>query len=68
MATQTELDQARAALHQLSLGRHAVSVEKDGRKTTFNQVNKAQLQAYVAELELALGVTTRRRSGPARVC
>lgn len=64
MATQAQLDEARGALHQLLLGRRAVKIQKDGRTLEFTPASKRELEEYIGQLELTLGVNTRRR-GPA---
>ena len=66
MATHSQLDEARTALHQLLLGRRAVRVQKDGRTVEYTPASKRQLEDYIGQLEAELGVSTRRR-GPARV-
>jgi hypothetical protein len=66
MASQTELNQARAALHDLVLGKRAVKIQKDGRTVEYQQVNIDELRVYIQQLESDLGVGTTRR-GPAGV-
>tara|TARA_R110001583_G_scaffold34551_1_gene115872 strand:- start:22231 stop:22437 length:207 start_codon:yes stop_codon:yes gene_type:complete len=66
MATQTQLDEARAALHQLLLGRRAVKIQKDGRTVEYTPASKRQLEEYIGQLEVELGAAGRRR-GPAGV-
>lgn len=65
MATQAELDAARAALHDLMMGKRVATVQKDGRKVEFTATSVSDLKKYIADLELQVGTTSRRR-GPAR--
>lgn len=64
MATQSELDSARAALHDLMTGKRVATVQKDGRRVEFTATSVADLKKYIAELEVQIGTTSRRR-GPA---
>lgn len=64
MATQTELDSARAALHDLMTGKRVATVQKDGRRVEFTATSVSDLKKYIAELESQIGVKQRRR-GPA---
>ncbi|AMJ70182.1 phage tail protein [Enterobacter cloacae] len=65
MATQAELDAARAALHDLMMGKRVATVQKDGRRVEFTATSVSDLKKYIADLELQVGTTSRRR-GPAR--
>ena len=65
MATQTQLDEARAALHSLITGKRAVKVQKDGRMVEYTPANRRDLEQYTNQLEIELGQSNRRR--PARV-
>lgn len=65
MATQAELDAARAALHDLMMGKRVATVQKDGRKVEFTATSVSDLKKYIADLESLVGTTSRRR-GPAR--
>lgn len=67
MASQAQLDEARAALHKLHTGKSAASIRKGDRLVEFTPVNMSELKQYVDELEAQLGGTQRRR-GPARLC
>lgn len=60
------LTEARRALHDLLLGKSVVSVTKDGRQVQFNQANMADLRSYINEIEIYIGLPSRR-SGPAGV-
>lgn len=64
MATQSELDSARTALHDLMTGKRIATVQKDGRRVEFTDTSVADLKKYIAELEVQIGITSRRR-GPA---
>lgn len=64
MATQTQLDQARQARHQIITGTKAVKVQKDGRSVEYNQTNLSQLENYIQQLESQLeGGKMRRPMG-----
>lgn len=65
MATQTELDAARAALHDLMMGKRVATVQKDGRRIEFTATSVIDLKKYIADLESQVGTNSRRR-GPAR--
>ncbi|MCI7923277.1 phage tail protein, partial [Klebsiella pneumoniae] len=43
MATQSELDSARAALHDLMTGKRVATVQKDGRRVEFTATSVADL-------------------------
>lgn len=60
MYTQEMLNEARKALHELLLGKKAVSISKDGRQVQFNQTSIADLRRYINEIETALGMASRR--------
>lgn len=64
MATQDELDAARAALHELMMGKRVATVQKDGRRVEFTATSVSDLKKYIADLESQVGTTSRRR-GPA---
>lgn len=69
MATQTDLDAARAALHDLMMGKRVATVQKDGRRVEFTATSVSDLKKYIAELESQ--VTPHPASvsrGPARRC
>lgn len=54
------LAEARRALHLLMTGRSVVKLVIDGQETTFNAVNRADLERYIASLEAALNGQPRR--------
>lgn len=60
MATQLDLDNARAARHELMTGKRVASIQKNGRAVTFTSASLTELNNYIAELESALGVRSRR--------
>lgn len=62
MATQQQLDEARAALHNLITGKAVVSIQKNGRKVEYNLANKAELQGYISQLESELSARHARRA------
>jgi predicted regulator of Ras-like GTPase activity (Roadblock/LC7/MglB family) len=56
MATQLQLDQARAAYHALMTGQMAeVVVDQNGERIHFVKANAGKLLAYIQQLEVALG-------------
>lgn len=57
-----QLAEAEAALHQLRIGQHIVSISKGGRTVQFQQTNKQELVDYIDELKVKLGLKPRRRS------
>ncbi|MEC3934466.1 gpW family protein [Citrobacter farmeri] len=64
MAAQSDLDSARAALHDLMTGKRVATVQKDGRRVEFTVTSVSDLKKYIADLEVQVGITQRRR-GPA---
>ncbi|EMB4326678.1 gpW family protein [Pluralibacter gergoviae] len=64
MATQADLDAARAALHELMTGKRVATVQKDGRRVEFTATSVSDLKKYIADLESQIGTISRRR-GPA---
>lgn len=64
MAAQSDLDSARAALHDLMTGKRVATVQKDGRRVEFSVTSVSDLKKYIADLEVQVGITQRRR-GPA---
>lgn len=62
---ETQLVEARAALHKLSLGQSVASVEVDGHRVQYTQASRASLVRYVAELEAECGqVPEKKRRRP----
>lgn len=55
MASQQQLTEAEAALHQLATGKKAVRLQQNGRIVEYLPANMAQLRAYINELKIALG-------------
>ncbi|MBJ9275298.1 phage head-tail joining protein [Citrobacter amalonaticus] len=64
MASQSDLDSARSALHDLMTGKRVATVQKDGRRVEFTVTSVSDLKKYIADLEVQVGITKRRR-GPA---
>lgn len=64
MASQSDLDSARAALHDMMTGKRVATVQKDGRRVEFTVTSVSDLKKYIADLEVQVGITQRRR-GPA---
>ncbi|EBW1751691.1 phage tail protein [Salmonella enterica subsp. enterica serovar Newport] len=63
MATMAELIEARAALHDLMMGKRVATVQKDGRRVEFTATSVSDLKKYIAEMEASLKTGGRR--GPA---
>ncbi len=61
MATITQLEEARAALHQLRIGKQAVKVQRDGKMVEYSPANAGALDQYVKQLERELGIGAVRR-------
>lgn len=59
MATaQERLDEARAALHQLAIGKSVVSVQdSNGESVSFGRTNINALRAYIRDLDAEVGGT-----------
>ncbi|WP_028303486.1 gpW family head-tail joining protein [Oceanospirillum maris] len=62
MATTQQLQEAKAALHNLMTGKAVVSLQRDGRKVEYTPANKAQLQNYINQLESELNARSVRRA------
>ncbi|WP_028301557.1 phage head-tail joining protein [Oceanospirillum beijerinckii] len=62
MATQAQLDEAKAALHKVTTGKGVASIQKDGRKVEYTPVNVSELRSYIRELESVLASSQRRRA------
>lgn len=61
--TKEKLDEALHALHQLNIGNSVVSIQKDGRRVEFRPADRAQLQAYISQLQAEVtGSGPRRRA------
>ena len=58
---EARLAQAEAALHDLLVGRKAVQLDYDGRRTAFAPSDEAKLRQYIQELKAALGRPGARR-------
>lgn len=65
MATMAELAEARAALHDLMMGKRVATVQKDGRRVEFTATSVSDLKRYISEMESTLRTGGRR--GPAGV-
>ncbi|EJM4066075.1 phage head-tail joining protein [Salmonella enterica] len=65
MATMAELIEARAALHDLMMGKRVATVQKDGRRVEFTATSVSDLKKYITEMEASLKIGGRR--GPAGV-
>jgi hypothetical protein len=58
---QRRLTEAENALHQLLLGKKAVSLSYSGESVTYTQSDEGRLRAYIGELSAALGLTCHAR-------
>ena len=58
---QTQLADAQAALHKLTIGAQRVSVTYDGQEVRYTPASVPQLRAYVASLQSQLGIGGRPR-------
>ncbi|QXM18755.1 baseplate assembly protein [Vibrio phage ST2-1pr] len=58
---QTLLKEAEQAYHNLMTGTSTVRVKKDGREVEFGRADADKLKAYIEQLKVELGMTTRRR-------
>lgn len=67
MATQEQLADAQAALHQLLTGKKAVKVQKDGRMVEYTPINRQELERYIYTLQQQLGTSGGRRPAGVRV-
>lgn len=67
MSTQEQLTEAQAALHRLMTGTSTVSIQRDGKRVEFAQINRGDLERYINQLEVQLGAGLPRRRGPAGV-
>jgi hypothetical protein len=63
MSCETQLAQARAALHALMTGKQKVSVQYEGRKVQYSEVNKQELVAYIKTLEQQCGTSSTALRG-----
>lgn len=63
MATQAQLDDARAKLHALKTDGGVVTVETEAGKVTYAPPDVRDLEQYVADLERQLTSPQRRRRG-----
>lgn len=58
-STQTRLEQAKTALHDLMTGQSVVTlVDQNGERMEFRPANANQLRAYIKDLERQLGIVT----------
>lgn len=67
MSTQDQLQEARQALHRLLTGTSTVSIQRDGKRVEFAQIQRADLERYINQLEATAGGGGARRRGPAGV-
>ena len=55
------LEEARAALHKIAIGKGVASIKKDGRQVEYSAVNIGELRTYIASLEAQAGTNAVRR-------
>lgn len=61
---QTWLSEAKTGLHELLMGKKAVTLSYNGETVTFNQTSEADLRRHIGELSAALGlIPSARRRG-----
>lgn len=56
MSTESDLAEARRALHLLMTGQRAVSVAYEAESVTYTAATEGNLRRYIAELETKLGL------------
>lgn len=56
-----KLEQAKAALHELLIGRRIVSGSFEGRTVQYRAQDIPQLRTYIRELEAEISPTTARK-------
>ena len=62
------LKQAQEAYHSLITGTKAVTIERNGRKVTYNSTNIQQLSLYIQNLQATLSSSSNgRQRTPARM-
>ena len=55
---QTQLDEARAAYHQLMIGQQVVVIkDSNGEQIQYGIASASRLAAYIAQLEIRLGIS-----------
>ena len=57
---ETWLEEAEEAYHKLRTGQQTVTVTYEGRSRTYSQASATGLQAYIRELQVALGIKPGR--------
>ncbi|EAA8951862.1 phage tail protein [Salmonella enterica] len=67
MATMAELIEARAALHDLMMGKRVATVQKDGRRVEFTATSVSDLKKYITEMEASLKTGGRRSPAGVRL-
>ena len=58
-----KISQAEDALHELSLGRRAVEITRDGRTVKYTAANRVDLELYIARLKSQVPSASRRPMG-----
>jgi len=61
---QARLEEAEAALHQLTIGAREVSISYDGKSVSYAPADEAKLRAYILDLKSQLGLRLRRSFSP----
>ena len=60
---QTRLDEAEQARHALATGQRVVDVWRDGQRVRYQESNKGDLYAYIADLRNELAAATAPATG-----
>jgi hypothetical protein len=55
MSCETKLAEAKAALHQLMLGKSMVSLQYEGRRVQYTAASRTDLETYIKKLEAECG-------------
>ncbi|MBJ7555398.1 gpW family head-tail joining protein [Marinomonas spartinae] len=64
MTVDERISEAEDALHELMLGRRAVTVTRSGKTVTFTQTNRVDLELYIAKLKQSKSGARRRPMRP----
>lgn len=64
---QQRLAEAQDALHQLMIGKKAVSLNYNGEAVTYGQTDEGNIRSYIRELSAALGLVCQARRRGMRV-
>ena len=63
MSCTDRLNEAKAALHKIALGKGVEEIQhSDGKKVRYSKANIGDLRSYISELEQECGSKIRRRA------